>query len=53
VEAAKRKWTRSPEQEAAYESERKAIIWAAYKLIGRDTRFVPVQEILDQPRQQF
>jgi AcrR family transcriptional regulator len=47
VEVTKRKWTRSPEREAAYEAERKAIIRAAYQLIGRDTGFVSVQEILD------
>lgn len=47
MEAAKRKWTRSPAREARYESERKAIIGAAYRLIGRDSGFVSVQEILE------
>jgi AcrR family transcriptional regulator len=47
VETAKRKWTRSPAREARYENERKAIIRAAYRLVGRDRGFVSVQEILE------
>jgi AcrR family transcriptional regulator len=50
MEVAKRKWTRSPAREARYESERKAIISAAYRLIGRDGGFVSVQEILESAR---
>ena len=47
VEAAKRKWTRSPAREARYENERKAIIRAAYRLVGHNRGFVSVQEILE------
>jgi AcrR family transcriptional regulator len=47
VEAAKRKWTRSPAREARYENERKAIMRAAYRLIGQGRGFVVVQDILE------
>ncbi len=47
VEAAERKWTRSPAREARYENERKAIIRAAYRLVGHNRGFVSVQEILE------
>lgn len=48
VEVAKRKWTPSPMREARYESERRAIIRAAYRLIGHETGFVSVQDILEE-----
>ena len=48
MEVAKRKWTPSPVREARYESERRAIIRAAYRLIGRETGFVSVQDILEE-----
>jgi AcrR family transcriptional regulator len=47
MQPVKRKWTRSPQREAQYESERKAIVRAAYRLIGRAGNSVSVQEILD------
>jgi AcrR family transcriptional regulator len=43
----KRKWTRSPARLARYDSEREAIMRAAYRLIGREGGSVSVQEILD------
>ena len=47
VESVKRKWTRSPALLARYERERKAIMRAAYGLIGRESGFVSIQEILE------
>lgn len=48
MQPVKRKWTRSPEREAQYEKERRAIVKAAYRLIGAGRESVSVQDILDE-----
>ena len=48
MQPVKRKWTRSPEREAQYEKERRAIVKAAYRLIGNSRESVSVQDILDE-----
>lgn len=47
MEPVKRKWTRSPARLARYDSEREAIMKAAYRLVGRKSGPVSVVEVLE------